>query len=185
MEVLIAETKNERVERRPATHPRRLNEAGQALLEFALVLPILCLLSVGITDLGRAAAVTIMVNNAATAGVEYGAQNLTTAKDVVGMQTAATSDTSGNNLPGMLTFPNSPQSPNPTYGCMCDTGQGESCTYPVPAQTTCSNILSNCSGQVVQCVQVVTQMNYNSILYFPGIPTSYQANGHAVMRVRH
>ena len=159
---------------------RRIDETGQAMLELALLLPILCLLVVGITDLGRAAAVTIAVNNAATAGVEYGAQGLTTASDTNGMQRAANADTSGNNLPGTISFPTAP-----THGCMCDSGAGVSCVYPVPAPSTCSDILANCAGQVVECVQVVTQMNYGTILNFPGVPGSYQANGRAVMRVRH
>ncbi|MGA7463034.1 MAG: TadE/TadG family type IV pilus assembly protein [Candidatus Korobacteraceae bacterium] len=180
MEALTVGSNKEQVERRSPAPKPRANEAGQSLLEMALLLPILCLLVVGITDLGRAAAVTMMVNNAATAGVEYGSQNGTTASDSNGMQSAATNDTHNNNLPGTLTFPSSP-----THGCMCDNGAGVSCVYPVPAPSTCSDILAACSGQVVECVQVVTQMNYGPILYFPGVPTSYQANGRAVMRVRH
>ncbi len=175
MEGLTAASNKEQVERRSPA-----NEAGQSLLEVALLLPILCLLVVGITDIGRAAAVTIMVNNAATAGVEYGSQTGTTASDTTGMQNAATNDTKTNNLPGTLLFPSAP-----THGCMCDTGDGVSCTYPVPAPSTCSNILAACNGQIVECVQVVTQMNYGTIVNFPGVPTSYQANGRAVMRVRH
>jgi Flp pilus assembly protein TadG len=79
MEGLTVRSNREQVERRSPAQKPRSNEAGQSLLEMALLLPILCLLVVGITDLGRAAAVTMMVNNAATAGVEYGAQNGTTA----------------------------------------------------------------------------------------------------------
>ncbi len=44
-------------------------------MEFAFLLPVLLLLAVGVVELGRAAAFTIAVNNAATAGVEYGSQN--------------------------------------------------------------------------------------------------------------
>lgn len=180
MEGLTVRSNREQVERRSPAQKPRSNEAGQSLLEMALLLPILCLLVVGITDLGRAAAVTMMVNNAATAGVEYGSQNGTTASDTNGMLNAATDDTHSNNLPGTLTFPSTP-----THGCLCDTqNSGVSCTYPVPAASTCSDILANCAGQVVECVQVVTQMNYGTILNFPGVPTSYQANGRAVMRVR-
>lgn len=143
------------------------------------MLPILCLLAVGITDLGRAAAVTMAVNNAATAGVEYGSQNGSTASDFTGMQNHAVDDTSMNNLPGTLTFPSSPSN-----GCACDTGNGTSCSYPIPSQS-CSTILSNCAtGKIVECVQVVTSMTYQPLLYFPGIPTSYSVTGHAVMRVR-
>ena len=128
MEGLTAASNKEQVERRSPA-----NEAGQSLLEVALLLPILCLLVVGITDIGRAAAVTIMVNNAATAGVEYRSRTGTTASDTTGMQNAATNDTKTNNLPGTLLFPSAP-----THGCMCDTGDGVShartrCPHQAPA----------------------------------------------------
>lgn len=177
MERLTMDANRQPAERRSPTRKRRVNEAGQSLLELALLLPVLCLLVVGITDLGRAAAVTIAVNNAATAGVEYGSQNGTTASDTTGMQNVATNDTHGNNIPTGMTA-------TATNGCLCDIGNGASCTYPVPAPGTCSNILAGCTGQVVECVQVVTQLNYGSLLNYPGVPGSYQANGHAVMRVR-
>ena len=160
---------------------RNLAEAGQALLEFAFVLPVLCLLSIGVVELGRVAAFTIAVNNAATAGVEYGSQNATTAGNIPGMQDAATKDTIGNGLQGTMTV-------TATNGCLCDTGAGTSCTYPVPSSSTCSNIASTCGalgGQPVQCVQVVTQEDFTHLFGYPGLPGSYQANGRAVMRVRH
>ena len=87
MNDVISRNFTPQMERVVASRKRRAGEAGQALLELALMLPILCLLAVGITDLGRAAAVTIAVNNAATAGVEYGSQNGTTASDFTGMRT--------------------------------------------------------------------------------------------------
>jgi Flp pilus assembly protein TadG len=157
-------------------------DAGQALLEFALLLPFLSLLSVGVVELGRAAFITIVVTNAATAGVEYGAQNGTTASDTAGMQTAAANDASNNVIGGTMTA-------TATYGCYCDTGTGTSCSYVAGGQnsSTCSNIVSSCStgnDQIVECVQVVTQDNYMPLFHYPGLPTSYQANGRAVMRVR-
>jgi len=90
------------------------------------------------------------VNNAATAGVEYGAQNATTAQDLTGMQNHATYDTTGNNLPGSITA-------TAANGCLCDTQTGGtysgiSCSYPVPTGT-CVDILNNCAtGRVVECV---------------------------------
>src|SRR5450759_2469354 len=57
----------------------RTAESGQTLLEFALMLPFLMLLLLGIAEIGRAAFIAIKVSNAATAGAEYGSQNSTTA----------------------------------------------------------------------------------------------------------
>lgn len=150
-------------------------DGGQSLAEFAFMLPLLCLLLVGIAEIGRVAYLSIEVGNGATAGVEYGSQNATTMINTSGMQTAASSES---NISGM--------SASATYGCTCDKGDGtpsESCTYPVPAQSSCASI--TCSGTIVQCVQVTTQASITPIFHFPGLPTSYSSHGAAVMRVRH
>jgi Flp pilus assembly protein TadG len=162
--------------RSAAIRRRKASEAGQALLEFAFLLPVLCLLGIGVVEIGRAAAHTISVNNAATAGVEYGSQSPATASDTAGMVTFATKDASGNYFSSV--------NATATYGCLCDTGAGTSCTYPVPAQATCANIANTCAGQPVTCVQVTTTDTFNSLFHYPGLPSSYTANGRAVMRVR-
>jgi Flp pilus assembly protein TadG len=48
------------------------SESGQALVEFAVYLPIFLLIVMGITDLGLNMAQTIMVQEAATEGANYG-----------------------------------------------------------------------------------------------------------------
>jgi hypothetical protein len=45
---------------------------GQSMLEFALVLPLLLLVLVGVFDLGRALFVVITINNSAREGARYG-----------------------------------------------------------------------------------------------------------------
>jgi hypothetical protein len=54
--------------------PRRLG-SGQSMVEFALVLPILLILLVGIADLGRVFAAGIVVEGAARDGAEIGARS--------------------------------------------------------------------------------------------------------------
>ena len=68
-----------------AAQRRKSRDGGQSLMEFAFLLPVLCLIAIGIVEIGRAAAFTIAVNNAATAGVEYGSQNEADAQDFNGM----------------------------------------------------------------------------------------------------
>ena len=143
-------------------------------MEFAFLLPVLLLLAVGVVELGRAAAFTIAVNNAATAGVEWGSQNEARAQDFAGMVNAATTD--ANFSFGKITA-------TATNGCTCDPGSGKSCSYPVPTSPPCS-VGCPADQTIVECVQVTTTGTWSSVLYFPGIPTSYQANGQAVMRVR-
>jgi Flp pilus assembly protein TadG len=157
----------------PQAHARR-REGGQSMLEFALMLPFLMLLMIGIIEIGRAIFYTVEVNHAATAGVDSGAQNATTAQNFSQIETYATADAA---FPGTMTAVAS-------NGCTCDDGGGTSCTYPVSSLTNCSAISCSSGGQVVECVQVVTQANITPLFHFPGLPTNYQANGQAVMRVR-
>jgi len=156
---------------------RKAAESGQSLIEFALFLPVLCLVSIGIIEIGRAAVFTIAVNNAATAGVEYGSQNEATAQDITGMINNATQDA---NLPSVSHLS---MTATATYGCTCDNASGTSCTYPVPGQGSCPTI--DCGGfEIIECVQVNTTATWDSLFNYPGLPSTYQANGKAVMRVR-
>lgn len=59
--------------RRSITLSRRDASAGQGLVEFALTLPLLILIMVGVLDLGRLAFAAMTVTNAAREGARYGA----------------------------------------------------------------------------------------------------------------
>ena len=56
----------------PSTTSHR-RTAGQSLVEFALLLPVLVLIAVGVFDLGRAFHALITISNAAREGARYGA----------------------------------------------------------------------------------------------------------------
>ena len=147
-------------------------ETGMNLLEFALLLPCLLLIVVGVVDIGRAAYMSMIVSHGATAGVEYGAQNSKTAADSAGMKTAATQDAT------VVTTNNT----TATAACGCDNGTGISCN-PLPT-AACNSSLSCPGGQIIECVKVTTHASFDPIISWPGLPSSYQANGSAVMRVR-
>ena len=53
----------------------RKSERGGAMVELAVVLPVLILLAIGVMDYGRVFFTSITVANAARAGAEWGAQN--------------------------------------------------------------------------------------------------------------
>ena len=156
---------------RAGTLKRKRMESGQTLTEFALMLPVLCLLMIGIVEIGRATAITIGVNNAATAGAEYGAYNEAAAQDVAKITEAATDDF---NIAGMTV--------NTVHGCSCDYRTGSSCTYPV--MTGSCDAIDCGEDQIIECVQVETHAQWDSLFHYPGLPTTYQANGRAVLRVR-
>jgi Flp pilus assembly protein TadG len=137
-------------------------DAGQSLIEFAILTPIVLLLLVGAIEIGRLAYLSILVNNAAHAGVQYGAQNLATAADNTGMQTAALND--GQNIAGLTA--------TASHYCSCADGSASSCQ-----PTDCSG-----SHRLVY-VQVNTTGVFRSMIGYPGLPASYTVNGQAVMRV--
>jgi Flp pilus assembly protein TadG len=158
----------------PARVQRKARDGGQSMLEFALMLPFLMLLMIGVIETGRAIYYTVEVNHAATAGVEYGAQNATTAQNIGLMESDATSDAG---FPGTMTA-------TAVNGCACDDGTGISCSYPLATQSNCPSFSCPQGQQLVECVQVTTQATITPLFHFPGLPMNYQANGEAVMRVR-
>jgi Flp pilus assembly protein TadG len=153
-----------RTSRRKAPGMRAIlaGEGGQSLLEFAVLAPVILLLLVGAIEIGRLAYLSILVNNAAHAGVQYGAQNLATAADNSGMQNAALND--GQNIAGLTA--------SASHYCTCADGSSSSCQA-----TDCAG-----SHRLVY-VQVNTTGQFQSLFAYPGLPASYTVSGQAVMRV--
>src|ERR1700739_3321476 len=108
--------------------PHKRRDSGQSLLEFALMAPFLLLLMTGVVEIGRVIFYTVAVNNAATAGAQFGSQKTITAAKSGVISSTAQSDA---NVPGMGVAPSS--------GCACDEGNGASCTYPIPGPNNCTN----------------------------------------------
>jgi Flp pilus assembly protein TadG len=171
----------------------RTAESGQTLLEFALMLPFLMLLLLGVAEIGRAAFIAIKVSNAATAGAEYGSQNSSTAARTtitgqkMSIPQAALCDANGDilgvcQITGILL----PGNITATNGCTCDvvsgTGSGISCS-PMPT-TSCSGFLCSSGQQIVECVNVTTYAQFSPLFHYPGLPTTYSAHGNATQRVR-
>src|SRR5260370_33937956 len=68
------------------------SQSGQAMLELALVTPLVLALAIGVIELGRYAYIGILVGNAARAGADYGAQSLPQSADTTGIKTAPDND---------------------------------------------------------------------------------------------
>jgi Flp pilus assembly protein TadG len=102
------------------TSLRRFGAAqdGQSIVEVALFMPALLLVLMGTIDLGRLAQFDARLATSARAGVQYGAQNLVTADDFSGMQTAALND-----------MPNdSSVHASASHYCTCADGSATSCS---------------------------------------------------------
>jgi Flp pilus assembly protein TadG len=131
-------------------------ESGTSLVEFAIVLPFLALLLLGLIDFGRYTYDGILAANAARAAVQYGAQNLQKAADVPGMKAAAVAD--AGSLSGLTVTPN---------GYCSVSGSNGLCTT---------------SGAVAYVQATATGLFYPLIKY-PGLPSQVSVTGYALMRV--
>jgi Flp pilus assembly protein TadG len=148
----------------------RHGERGLALVELALVTPLLMLLLVGLIEIGRFAYLSILVGNAAQAGAQYGAGNLTTALDVSGMENAALND--GQNVPGLTVA-----SPAPSAVCHCY--NGTTTTTIACSQTSCP--LAGYHRNVY--VQVTAHGSFTPLFNYPGLPSALSVSRTVTMRV--
>jgi Flp pilus assembly protein TadG len=144
---------------------RRTTQSGQALLEVALVTPLLLLLAVGIIEIGRYAYYSILVANAARAGAQYGAQNLATAADKAGIRAAAEND--GQNFAG-LTVKTVQQECGCTGSSIGGTCPATGCAFP---------------NHALVYVKVTVTGTFNSLFKYPGIPQSIDCDSTELMRV--
>jgi Flp pilus assembly protein TadG len=137
-------------------------QAGQAILELALLAPVFLGLLVGIIEVGRFAHFAILVGNAAHAGAQYGGQSLISALDITGMQNAALND--AQNVTGVTA--------TATSYCQCADGSASTC-----AATACP-----ASHRLVY-VQVTVAGTYQSLFKYPGLPHSVTVTRQAIVPV--
>jgi Flp pilus assembly protein TadG len=141
-----------------------VSECGGALIESALVLPILLLLLVGATEFAMAAYGAIEVSNA-NAGADYGAASAIAAQDTAGIRLAADNDATN--------VPLAPATVTRTY--ICSNGSAASGTPPV---------LSCFGGSAVETIlTVATQATYSPPIHWPGLPSTFTLKGQAVRKV--
>jgi Flp pilus assembly protein TadG len=143
------------------------SQAGLAIVEFALAVPLLLLILVGLVETGRFAYYSILVGNAARAGVQYGAQNIANAQDDTGMQAAATND--AQNIADIT----------------ARAGRTCACTNGTATNTqSCSTGLCPLAGyHRVVYVWVTASGTFSSLFRYPGIPQSLRISRTATMRV--
>jgi len=139
---------------------------GQALVEFAMCLPLMLVLLAAIVDYGLYIQAAIQVQDAAMSGASYGAMpgNQT---NTSGMQFWATYSASNSYTP-VTNF-----SANATDIFTCTPG-GATVSY----NATCTGY-----GTPIEYVQVRTSGKFSAILGYPGIPANITVYGLAMYRV--
>jgi len=157
--------------KRKQTLARLPAQSGQSMVEFAIVLPLLLLLLVGVIDMGQYAYVAILVGNAARAGVAYGSQNHNTAGDPpTYIILAAKNDYQSNGQdPSGLTV-------TKNYVCGCDNAG-------TITATDCTNGICPVGQNKIVSLQVTAQGSYDAIFGFPGIPSPLVVTRSAIMRI--
>lgn len=145
------------------------SESGTSLVEFAIAAPVFAFLLVGLIEIGRFAFFSILAANAARAGAQYAAQDLTMAFDTAGVQSAALAD--GQNLPNWTA-----------------TGGGitvqQLCVVNGAAPAPCATSQANGPPQnTIYYVKVQVTGLFSSLLSYPGIPSAVPISGSSMMRV--
>ncbi len=143
------------------------SERGTAVVEFAILAPVLIFLLIGLVEIGRYTYFALLASNAARAGVQYGAQTTGTAADVAGMQFAASGDGAA--------LPSSWGTPAASNYCLVTNSDG-SLGGACPATGTPQ-------ANWTYFVRVTVSGTINPIFHYPGIPTSVPISATAVMRV--
>ena len=138
-------------------------QRGVALIEFALALPVLMFLLIGLIEIGRLAYFGIELGNAAHAGAQYGAIP-GKAGDFTGMQTIATNDGQNTIDPAMTA--------TASNVCTCWTGTSQS-----PSPPTASACGSPCTngGRKQTYVQVSVTGTARALFNYRdlGLPSSW------------
>jgi len=142
---------------------RGLIASGQSAVELALAVPVLLLLLLVAADFGRIFYMSIGVMNAARAGAQYGSQTVITAADSAGMIAAAKTD--GSNLANLSATASQ---------CTC----ASSSTVTLCASSYCTN------APQATFVEVDTQGLFQTLVNYPGIPSSTTLSGKAIMQVQ-
>ena len=147
-------------ERCQAHRVLRAGEAGTALVETALTLPLLFALILGAVEIAQVAYASIEVADAAKAAVAYGAQSGGTAGDTTGITYAATHDAA--NIPSLSVT-------NISVSYICSDGSAAT-----GLSTDCAN------SHIEEILTVNTQATVSTVVHLPFLPTSFTLHGQAI-----
>jgi Flp pilus assembly protein TadG len=171
----------------------RSSQAGQSLVEVALVTPLLLLLLLGAVEMGRFAYLGILVGNAARAGAGYASQSTGHVGDGSGICNAASYDFQGSTDSGCSSVSSS-------GGASSGTSTGSAGTVTVASSAACWCDSNGTLTQQPSCtafgagkcssgahwaitVSVTVSGSFSSLFKFPGIPQSVAISRTSTIRV--
>ncbi len=149
-------------------NPRR--QRGNAVIEFAIAMPMLLLLMFGAIDFARVYYHAVTLANAAGTGAFYGAQNNVTAGHYDGMSQRAREDSL--DIPTM----------SASSSRFCDCPQG----YEITGKKTVDCLTELCPGYGMPraYARVQTSEAFTTVVPWPGVPDSLTVGRIATMRVQ-
>jgi Flp pilus assembly protein TadG len=139
---------------------------GQALAEFALLIPVMVIILLGAGELARLAYASIEITNAAHAGAEYGAQSYQLARPANYSNIEAAAALDAQNIPGFTATAQDV--------CTCENG----------TTVACDSALTTCGSSYIAYLQVNTSATYAPLFHCPGLPQTYTVTAKAIMRVQ-
>ena len=146
------------------------SDAGGALVELAVSLPVLALVLVGTIDFARVFYTAIALTNAARAGAQYGGQSIGSSADLPGITAAAATA-----APNIGAFDVDAQ----PVTCRCATDDGSSFSAPQSCSDACTG-----GTHRVATVTVTTSKTFNLLASgFPGVPDNIDLSRTATSRV--
>ena len=149
---------------------RRSRQKGAAIIETALVMPALLLMTVGVMDLARVFYAGVVVESAARAGVQFASRTVGEAGAIGKTDAAAQADASGQGISPVATV-------SRTF-CGCNDGTAEvSCSTG-----TCT--VGGTTRSPSAYVETTASYTYQTLLPYPGIPGSIQLSSTAKFRVQ-
>ena len=150
---------------------------GAAAVEFAIVLPFLLLLVVGLIDYGLGFWEQMMVGNAARAGAYFASVNGWGSGAPGSIETAVTSATSLASISASGTYA-------PSQACYCPTSSGLVAPPGTPTAPGCGATL--CSDGVTPAgyyIVVNAGATYNTLMPWPGIGSNFTLTATSFARI--
>lgn len=145
---------------------------GAALVELALVTPMLAALAIGAADLGRAYYVGLELTNAAHAGAEYGMRNFKNTQYITTANITTAATESAPDVSGLTVAA-------PVWGCECSDGSSFSSHCTAAPTCTASSTMGN---NTVYRIKVTASATYHTLVPWIKIPNTITLSQSATMR---
>lgn len=154
------------------------SERGSALVEFALVMPLLLLLCMGATDFGRLFFHAVTVYNAASTGAFYGARTPLLSGQYAVMEQKAKEDA------GDIEDISTGVGATAERTCECPGAAAGDPGTPIDCREAANPNACAGYGSPVAYVKVRAQNTFETIGLYPGIPSSTAVAREVWMRVQ-